>query len=249
MEMADVLSKEEIHQLRQFRFTAEEDAGNKVLSVSKLFTEESVNQYLSQLSGVIGSPNIRVTASMFVKRYAFLAVIYLYGVSAWNKRLNPSYRHIFLITDDDDQVWLPKFFLQDQSFEAVSLDRKKWLEEAVHDFFADHLAILLDLISKATKQSKHVLWENIAIYIFWLYESILLQSEDKEVAARAKADFDFIIQEAPGTLFGEKHSNPIRKYFTEKNNDVRMRKTCCFHYLLDGGSRHCKTCPKTCNMT
>ncbi|WP_139339661.1 IucA/IucC family C-terminal-domain containing protein [Bacillus dakarensis] len=247
--MADVLSKEEINQLRQFRFTAEEDAGNQVLSVSKLFTEENLNQYLNTLSGEIGSPNIRVTASMFVKRYAFLAVIYLYGVSAWNKRLNPSFRHIFLITSDDDQVWLPKFFLQDQSFESVSLDRKKWVEAAIRDFFADHMAVLLDLISKVTKQSKHILWENIAIYIFWLYESILLKSENKEAAARAGADFDFLIHEAPSTLFGERHSNPLRKFFTEKNNEVRIRKTCCFHYLLEGESRHCKTCPKTCNMT
>ena len=51
----------------------------------------------------IGSPNLKVTASIFVKRYAFLAVIYLYGMTAWNKKLNVSLNNISIQTEEADR--------------------------------------------------------------------------------------------------------------------------------------------------
>ena len=110
----------------------------------------------------------------------------------------------------------------------------------------------MDAISKSAKISKMILWENVAVYIFWLYEKILSQAEDHEVKERAQEDFSFLIETAIGKLFGRYHSNPIAGFHTEpvyqeeSDTYIRIRKTCCFSYLLKDKGSYCKTCPRTC---
>ena len=99
-----------------------------------------------------------------------------------------------------------------------------------------------------TKQSKHILWGNIAISLFWLYETVLPKIEDVEIQNRAKEDFHYLISEASGTLFGNEHTNPLKRYYHKKvyiedlQEEVRVRTTCCFSYLLKGTTKRCKIC-------
>ena len=78
---------------------------------------------------------------------------------------------------------------------------------------------------------------------------MLLKSDDEEVRERAKEDFHYLVLEAPGSLFGNYHENPIKRYFVQKRyiehlqEEVRVRTTCCFSYLLEGSPKRCKTCP------
>ena len=86
-----------------------------------------------------------------------------------------------------------------------------------------------------TKQSKLILWDNIAIYLFWLYETVLPKNRrTQKYRIEPKEDFDYLISEAPETLFGNEHTNPIKRYYHKKvyiedlQEEVRVRTTCCF---------------------
>lgn len=253
--MDNFFSDTELSHLRNYRFTLERVHQESELSItlSELLQKDQLRTFLSLASEHIGSPNVKVTASMFIKRYAFLSAIFLYAMTAFNKRFHLQLEHMHLQTDKQDPLWLPTFYFSDWSLSEPGVDRDQWRYEAIADFFSNIVTPIVESVKKESKQSKLVLWENIAIYIFWLYESVLSGNEDEEVRERAVEDLHFIAQLAPGSLFGSYHENPINKHFHEKRyipdlgEEVRVRTTCCFFYALTGTPDRCKICPQTCN--
>ena len=244
------LQMDEIEQLKRFRFSTKERLSDLSFPLNQVSDDQALLQYLEKVGAHIGSPNSKVTASIFVKRYAFVAVIYLYGISAWNKKLDPSLTNISLQTEKTDDLWLPTFYFHQTKMEEAEKSRDQWREKALKEFFSKNIHVLIEQVSKVTKQSKHILWENIAIYLFWLYETVLPKIEDEEIQTRAKGDFRYLISEAPETLFGNEHTNPIKRYYHKKvyikdlQEEVRVRTTCCVSYLLQGTPNRCKTCPQ-----
>ncbi|WP_428910516.1 IucA/IucC family C-terminal-domain containing protein [Niallia sp. Krafla_26] len=252
--MFEVITEDEIQQLKPFRFTTKEDFSHLSIPVIDLLDDRTLLNYLEKIGVRIGSPSLKVTASIFIKRYAFLAAIYLYSISSWNKKIDISFTHIKLQTDEAANGWIPTFYFDHTKLEWARDERYEWREEAIQAFFAKHVDPLVVQLSRLTKLSKLVLWENIAIYIFWLYESILLKSDSEEVRERAKKDFHYLVKEAPGNLFGDYDENPIKRYFVPKRyighlkEEVRVRETCCFSYLLESSPKRCKTCPHICKI-
>ncbi|RHW37685.1 hypothetical protein D1B33_08120 [Lysinibacillus yapensis] len=252
--MHKTLDKSEIEQLRQFRFATEVEPSELSIDLNRLIDETVLFGYLENLGPHIGSPCLKVTASIFVKRYAFLAVIYLYAITAWNKKSDISFENIILQTEKEADVWLPTFYFRSRKVEEVKGSRSEWREEALEELFSKNIHLLIEQLFKVTKQSKLILWENIAIYIFWLYETVLAKSEDKTIRDQAKQDFDFLLYEAPGSLFGNHPTNPIKRFYVNKRyvdhlqEEVRVRTTCCFSNLLKGETKQCKTCPQICNI-
>ncbi len=253
--MDNFFSETELSQLKNYRFTLEKAHQESDLSItlSELLQKDQLRTFISRASEHIGSPNVKVTASMFIKRYAFLSAIYLYAMTAFNKRFHIQLEHMHLQTDEQDPLWLPSFYFSEWSISEPTGDRDQWRYEAIADFFSNIVTPIVESVKTESKQSKLVLWENIAIYIFWLYESVLSENEDEEVCGRAVEDLHFIAQQAPGSLFGRYHENPIKKHFHEKRyipelgEEVRVRTTCCFFYALTGTTDRCKICPQTCN--
>ncbi|MFJ8236219.1 (2Fe-2S)-binding protein [Ureibacillus sp. NPDC094379] len=249
--MLNVLTNQEIEQLKQFRFTTEFRPSELSISLHELLDEQKLLCYLEQVKTKIGSPNLKVAASIFMKRYSFLAVIYFYGISMWNKKLDISFRNVSLQSVDSDQ-WLPQFYFHHLQTELANELREDQLEKWTQFFFSENATVLISNLSKVTKQSELILWENLAIYLFWLYESVLAEVENEKLRTRAKEDFQLILNESACLLFGNYQENPIKKFYCDKRcladtqEEVRVRKTCCFSYLLDGGCKTCKTCPRTC---
>lgn len=247
------LSQQEIDRLQDFRLAVGKNDEELTSELNDLLDEKSLYAFLQKLEKQLGAPDSKVTSSVFVKRYAFLAVMYLYAMSCWNKKLDISFDNVTLVSKMDHGHWLPDFYFHLQKAEGFSGgSREQWRENAVKELFADHLNTLLNKLLKTTKIAKLILWENIAIYIFWLYETALASEKDEEVRERAHEDFKYLIEQAPGSLFGDYHQNPLKRYynqpeFVEHFQDfVRVRKTCCFTYQLPNNKDHCKTCPIIC---
>jgi ferric iron reductase protein FhuF len=212
-----------------------------------LIEQAFLKNYLEEVSTKIGSPSLKVTASIFMKRYAFLSVMALYSMSAWDKKLDLSIRNIWVEEDLSDGQWFLKFSFS--NMEACELDhenRDEWRKEVIRSLFADHFHYVIDALVKVTNVSKLILWENTAVYLYWLYETVLKDNEQKGIA---ESDFRFLFKEAGGFLFGRYNNNPLTKFdhpksFIEEIKDfVRVRKTCCFSYKLAGSNKRCKTCP------
>lgn len=251
--MHKALDKNEIEQLRQFRFETNIESSDLSIELNWLKDETVLIRYLENLGPHIGSPNLRVTSSIFVKRYAFLAVIYLHALTAWNKKLDVSFHNLILHTKKEEEMWLPTFYFQSKVVQEATEDRNEWREEALKELFSKNIHIIINRLSKVTKQSKLILWENISLYIFWLYETVLIKSEDDQLRNQAKHDFYYLVHEAPGSLFGNYPTNPIKRFYVNKRyidylqEEVRVRNTCCLSYSLIGEKKYCKSCPLVCN--
>ncbi|WP_051633814.1 siderophore-iron reductase FhuF [Bacillus sp. UNC41MFS5] len=230
------------NQLEKYRFHLSlEDSFN----VADLLDETYLKDFLKNLSAAIGAPSEKIAASIFIKRYAFLAVMSLYTMTALNKKLNVSLDNIKMESAVQGKDWLPGISLKDATLqEWDGNNRSKWRESVLKDLFANNIYPLISQMEKTVGISKLILWENIAVYLFWLYETEL---KDQNLVAE---DFRYLILEAEGKLFGRYNKNPLQKYFAEKtyleewSTEVRVRKTCCFTYQLPAGKR-CKTCPCT----
>lgn len=239
----DRLMSKDLTTLLEFRLSETINKEPLTVNVQSLF-DEGIKEYLNQVMDKIGAPNQKVAASLFIKRYAFLAVIALYSMSHFNRRLNVNPSNLILVSYHEDKQWLPKFYFKDLTFTSVKGSREHWREQYVKDIFANHLSILIDQVSEETHLSKLILWENTAVYLFWLYESLLAKG-DKQIAE----DFRYIFREAPGHVFGSYNQNPLTKYETKKvfkpatDHFIRPRKTCCFSYQLIENSKKCSTCP------
>ncbi|PFP30061.1 hypothetical protein COJ96_07670 [Bacillus sp. AFS073361] len=231
-----------VNQLEKYRFNPNlQDTFN----VADLLDETYLKDFLKNLSVTIGAPSEKIAASIFIKRYAFLAVMTLYSMTALNKKLNVSLDNIKMEAAVQGKDWLPGISLKDADLQDWDgNNRTEWRSRVLRDLFANNIYRLISQLEKTVGISKLILWENIAVYLFWLYETEL---KDDHQAAE---DFRYLISEAEGKLFGRYNLNPLPKYFAEKtyleewDTEVRVRKTCCLTYQLPAGKR-CKTCPCT----
>jgi ferric iron reductase protein FhuF len=237
--MANILKENDLSVLEKYRLTSET---GRSFNVASLMDKSFALEFMRKLAYSIGSPSERAAASIFIKRYAFIAVISLFAMTTANKKLNLAIDNIEMEEAESGKEWLPMISLKDTSYQEWNgEDRDEWRKSIYRDLFADNIYLLVERFEKTFKVSKLILWENIAVYLFWLYETELKELNNPNV----HSDFDFLIKEAEGNLFGDYHLNPIQKYYSVKpsQDEIRMRKTCCFTYQL--GSKRCKTCPCT----
>lgn len=230
-----------LDKLRKLRLTTEKIHSPLSIEISEILKEQSIVNYLDILSAHIDASNVKVAASLFVKRYSFLTVIYLYAMTAWNEKLNISYENVSIETDESDKLWLPNFHFHHLESETLRADRDEWRSNCIESLFKEHVSPILNLLSQTTKVSKLILWENIAVYIYWLYETVLVE-EPIEIVNRSKEDFQFIMNKAPGHLFGDYDINPLNRYYREEEGKEVKRSTCCYSHLTNS-NKYCKTCP------
>jgi ferric iron reductase protein FhuF len=246
------LTAAEIMELSKFRFAAVLPEGATPIEFTSLLEESNMDGLLRKLQVEMDSPDLKTTASVWMKRHAFLAVIYLYSMSVFNKQLFARPDSLLLVEMKKDGLWLPDFYFKNKSVQLYPEgDRDEWRRESVRQLFEVNIFPVMEAVGKAAKISKLILWENVAVYIYWLYEKVLAEHEDANVKARAAGDYDYVIRLAPGSSFGNYHQNPLARYCTEpvyqqeEGSMVRVRKTCCFSYKLNVKG-FCKTCPKVC---
>ncbi|WP_449537475.1 IucA/IucC family C-terminal-domain containing protein [Ferdinandcohnia sp. Marseille-Q9671] len=246
---------EEMEQLKEFRFSEHRFQSRLSIPVIELFDDKKMNRYLANVGQKIDAPDERVAGSMFMKRYGFFAVLNLYAMTILNKRLNVSLANISLETNDQEELWYwnPKFYFKDISAtDAPTASREKWRKETIRALFHENIHEVLLLLANQTELSKKVLWENIAIYVYWLYESVLSKPQFEENRQAIQEDFDFLVKKADGNLFGQIAFNPLTRYYGRKvyqpeyDQHIRTRKTCCLYYKTTKTEDRCKTCPLNC---
>lgn len=245
------LTAKEVEELSRFRFSSNAPKDGTAEKISDVLIDGNMGPFLKKVKHEIQAPDLRVAASVFMKRFAFVAVIYLYAMSVWKKRLQFSLETLHLLNSKDEAHWLPEYYfekLEALPFENVDFDA--WRNESLQHLFKDVVFPVLDSLAKEGKVSRRILWENIAVYIYWLYENVLGITE----GSHAAADFDYICNKAPGYLFGSYNSNPLQRfnqepiYLGDLGEFVKVRKTCCFTYQLGEKRTYCKTCPLYCRQ-
>lgn len=219
---------------------------------STFLSEKGMKAYLSDRSSVIGSADLKVASSLFMKRYAFVAAMGLMVMTYWNKKMNLTPDNLVIVDGDKNGLWMPQFYLKDASVtEFTSYEEKAAFIESI---FRGHLNHVILTLKKVTKLSNLILWENIAVYVFWIYENDDFLVEEG-MRKQRDAQFRQLLSNEFSHWFGHYHKNPLARYYRSKVNvehvadKVRVRKTCCFSYKLQNGEQYrCKTCPQTCRV-
>lgn len=234
------LSEEEVKALETYRFSSEAaDVSSSMLLARLLNDDGQLAKYVAHVRAEMGAANDAVAASMLVKRLSFLAPMALYAMSVWNKRLVLDPERIWLDTDGEGEMWMPRFRFEPPEAEACGIERSGWREQAVRDVFAGLFAPLIVRLRRLTRVSPLILWENVAIYVYWVYERWLEDESLAPVADRLRDDFYFLVYDADGRLFGQK-DNPLRRFW--KGASGMQRTTCCLYVHTKGGTC-CQTCP------
>lgn len=244
-----------VSELSKYRLIEEMSELDHYISMDSLFDKEQLPAVLSHIGERIGSPSHKVTASIITKRIAFYGVIHLYAMSVWNKRFKVELEEIKLIEKANDNLWLPDFYFGHYQLEDATSERKQWVDQVMNELFSSFFHPLIETLRNVTRFSKLVMWENISLYIFWLYESLLSDESYRDIYPRLRNDFQYIIHEACPELFGPYKNNPLSRFDSEKkvridsSEPIRIRKTCCLSNLLDGKEKkRCSTCPNGCDM-
>jgi len=230
------LSEQDFQKLKEYRLS--DTADGHSVDFSSMLDPAQLPGILAWLTGRIGAPNACVTSSILIKRIGFYAVIHLYAMSALEKKLNVDIRGLKLVDQTDSNLWLPDFYFGDFDSEELGKDRDEWREWILTDVFARCLFPLIHLLKEQTRLSEKVMWENVAIYIHWIYGELM---KDGEIEPRAKADYQYLFHKADGKLFGDYEENPLSPFARESGTE---RKTCCLSYMLKRKEkRTCSTCP------
>ncbi|MEK5330826.1 IucA/IucC family C-terminal-domain containing protein [Lysinibacillus sp. FSL W8-0992] len=216
-----------------------------------LLCGEQCRQYLHTISPIFNSTSLMVTASLFGKRYSVLTMgAALYAMSRLQKGLNASIDNVTVESSYQEDLWLPRIGLVDAQVSVPISDREKWRDQILQSIFADNIAKVWAVLSTNAKVSNAVLWEHAAMYVHWFYETQFRQGASEFDIAYLEEDYQYIMLEAPGNIFGERR-NPFTRYNTPKvmargvDKPIRIRKTCCFYYLTSEEEHdYCISCPK-----
>lgn len=250
--MMGTLTKQEFRFLEEScRFVAGEAEVEDTIFLHSLI-HDGTEAYLLKVQEALGTDEMDVAASLLMKRLGFLAVNCLLSMSAFNKTLKVDPSTIWIDSYVENDVWLPKLrYTKVQAVEVTAYDtREEWRVQHFKELFHDLFAPLIQRMSKVAKVSRQTLWENIVLYIYWMYESILPNIELD--TPYQEEDFKSLLEANPA-LFGMKR-NPAATFYNPKTfveqhqAEMRMRTTCCYYYKTNSEGARCSTCPLNCNV-
>ncbi|MBU1294880.1 MAG: (2Fe-2S)-binding protein [Gammaproteobacteria bacterium] len=220
---------------------------------SKLLDDDLCLETLHNIMPELGAPNLKVTASLVIKRVAFLTLApVLYAMSSFDKGLDASLENSVFEYPLENKMWLSKMPLK---MTEVSVwkgsdkeDRNAWRNEILSKVFLGHLTLLVEQFYRLTKVSRRILWENVAVRVFSIYEQRILVNVVEEMRSKAQADYAYLLDKSTTDLFGL-NENPLTAFYRDKQltalseNPIRVRRTCCFYYQATEPPVYCGSCP------
>ncbi|MGP5791059.1 IucA/IucC family C-terminal-domain containing protein [Psychrobacter celer] len=221
-----------------------------LVRLPQLLDPEKCERFLYQLTPIIHSPSLKVTASLLSKRYAYLATAAsLYAMTLYDAGLDMSAQNCFLDYTYKARIWRSQMPIQNTqvSRPADAAQRSEWRDEVISRLFADNLAVFWQVMIEVTKVRPRILWENTAVRVYSLYEK-KMKSTCPAIRSRIIEDYDYLLHQARPKLFGIDH-NPLARYNFQKiklsgsDNAIRFRKSCCFYYEATDFEEYCSNCP------
>jgi ferric iron reductase protein FhuF len=173
-------------------------------------------------------------------------------MSGFNKGLDGSLENSVFEYSLENRIWQSKMPLKDTSVsiwkDSDKEGRDVWRDEILRKVFAGHLTLLVEHFYRLTKVSRRILWENVAVRVFSIYEQRILAGVTEEKRATAEADYAYLLDKNTTKLFGL-NENPLTVFYREKQltalseKSVRVRRTCCFYYQATEPPVYCGSCP------
>ncbi|OLO05429.1 MULTISPECIES: IucA/IucC family C-terminal-domain containing protein [Salinicola] len=230
------------------RLKSAERADSRSLNVADFLDPRRCRELLDHLGPVIGSPERRTTASLLSKRLGFLLTgAPLYALSICDRRLDLSASNCVIEYAYDDGVWTSSLPLWTLESEALAASRRHSARrETLHVLFAQTIVPLWQRLREVGGVPERILWENLAVRVYSLYERRLTGLACTHAIQRRDEDYRFLLAADP-SLFGLDF-NPLARFFhartrPEDNDSVRFRRTCCLYFKATCPREYCQACP------
>lgn len=231
-----------IDELKTFDIHTERPFSERV-ALSDLFDKEMCIAFLREQMVEIKAPNISVTASMLIKRYAHVVVSStLYSMVTSNRALHLPLEACTLSKDRKLYIVIEKCGWQ----EGNNKPRDDWRKSVLTALFSTHMTPILQLMKKFSRIPSSILWENVAIRVNSVYRKTMAKDLTLIQVEHVKSDFHFL-KHAPGEVFGLRE-NPISQYL-KIGDELKLyptRKTCCLYCKLEDDVEaigYCSICP------
>lgn len=160
----------------EYRLMLEPSADRSLsLPAIDLLDGDKSRAYLEKVNGIFEATTRAAVASLFAKRYSCLTIASaLYAMSVFDKGMDYAIQNCRIESFYQGKAWLPKIRLADcRATRPARGGREEWRDRMLRALFAGNLTRVWNSLSKSVPISKAVLWENTAIYVFWLYEKKL----------------------------------------------------------------------------
>ncbi|ENH95546.1 hypothetical protein J416_15552 [Gracilibacillus halophilus YIM-C55.5] len=180
----------------------------------------------------IHAPNVKVAASMTMKRYAQLLLPWVLDPMILEEKAYSIPTHACTLTTE-----------LTLTVETASITETTTRQEAWKSLFADHLTFVLHALHRTTNVPKHILWENIAVRLNSYFRKALEQypSSRERIFELAKE-----LRGLHPDIFHE-NKHPIQSYLAPITDlsEQHKRKTCCYFYKLEKEKEmpYCLVCP------
>ncbi|KAA0016971.1 siderophore-iron reductase, Fe-S cluster protein [Salinicola corii] len=223
-------------------------ADGRSLGARELLDPERCRTLLAQVAPSIGAPERRTAASLLTKRLGFLLTgAPLYALSVCDRGLDLSLDNCVIEFAHDAGRWtssLPLRSLEGETWPRGDRDMAR--RELVQRLFAGLIAPIWHVLETEGGVSSRILWENLAVRVYSLYERRLARLEGEAVRTRCAEDFAFL-RDAEPDLYGLDF-NPIARFFharsgTSEGGTERFRRTCCLYFKATCPAEYCQTCP------
>ncbi|QXO16560.1 IucA/IucC family C-terminal-domain containing protein [Vibrio ostreae] len=214
-----------------------------------LLDDEQCLATLNAIMPELGAPELKVTASLVIKRSAFLLLApTLYAMSVFDKGLDASIDNCVFEYQLHNRLWRSGMPLKQTQAVPCQHDRSAWRELILSGAFAGHLTPLIEQLQRLSGVSPRILWENVAVRVFSIYERRILPALDSERRRQAEGDLAYLLDESTRSVF-DLDENPLTRFYRTKRHwqahsePVRMRRTCCYYYQATEPPEFCSNCP------
>ncbi|WP_430787130.1 IucA/IucC family C-terminal-domain containing protein [Virgibacillus flavescens] len=207
-----------------------------MIATASLLDKSACRVFLQHQQKRIHAPNLKVTASMMMKKYAQVLPPRILDPMIFEKQGKAIPISACHLSED-----LELFVDESRIYETKSVS------DAWDSLFANHLTRVLMAFHSTTNLPTHILWENIAVRLnSYLRKAVEQYPEHNERIIEVAEE----LHSLSGDSF-KWDTHPISAYLTPLTalTDQRKRKTCCYYHKLDKEKEmtHCLVCPLKCS--
>ncbi|NBI29887.1 siderophore-iron reductase FhuF [Chengkuizengella marina] len=210
-----------------------------------LIDEQRLKTWLFRFAEQIKTEDLAAAASIFSKYYAHMMCAIPFIMSFYRKPIATDLKNItiYYVNKNTPYIYIvPSAWIEKS--ENIFTDR----DNTLSTLFKNNLQPFFALLNQMTNLKTLILWENVLVYIDYLYKEGLKMVEDHSTRNLIEQDYLYITQNAKPELFGINSTNPLSidgkmiDHPEQKGESYRIRKTCCLKYRTMEQT-HCRNCP------
>ena len=203
---------------------------------------------MNQFGDFIKSPSIKVTGSLFAKRYCTLISGAIHTFLHHQYGIDLSLPNIRVVLKEGELLYRiadsGEFHLLQQS---QSHEQRR--EIYFRHLFSDNVCRVFERVARYTGIQESHIWETLSYNLTYWKEVWIHQAQSLSLRERIEEDYRFMMEDANHLWFREKTVNPLVHSFHQvkipfyNDRHILLREKCCLNYCLPGGDRYCYTCP------